>query len=92
MLVLVQMLGVSAARPQGRRCRVGCAVAGQGDRLIAGRVGCWGELVVQFLGRPGWEGYGGLPGCGEGLQVEVVVCVARGGGEPGVLAVLLAGM
>ena len=33
-----------------------------------------------------------MPGCGEGLRVEVVVHVAKGGGEPGVLAVLLAGM
>ena len=39
-LVLVQMPGVGAAHPQGRRCRVGCAVARQGDRLIAGEVGC----------------------------------------------------
>ena len=49
-------------------------------------------MVVQNLGRPGWEGCGGLPGCGEGLRAEVVVHVAMGGGEPGVLAVLLAGM
>ena len=38
------------------------------------------------------RGAGGLPGCGEGLRAGVVVHVAMGGGEPGVLAVLLAGV